>query len=341
MIVVRRLVSLLALFFIALGVFFAAAKFNVPWYGSNDFRHYSLMVETPFSAESRAPFGYRVVTPAVAHVIWRSGLFYAPKETPFKDAFSLHEGVRFSGDILNALIFTNFMMLVGAAFILTQALRLSPGGGADAISPFSEVMWASMIFMSFSTVVFGFAGITEGGTLLFVSLLLFLHRAKMQVWFFVVVIISAFQRELISVVMMVYLLSSGARRNRPYVLAALISFFAYASARIFLPLPGHEDQLQLSSYLQNFSSFSVDRDFFLQVVVAQNIVWAFLALIAVYHLAAIREFVPYFCVLGVLFVLSVGTDIGPNAGRILNIALPIFLITLGEVMVGMSSRRSF
>ena len=96
--------------------------------------------------------------------------------------------------------------------------------------------------------------------------------------------------------------------------------------------------MQLSSYLQNFLSFSVDRDFFLQVVVAQNIVWAFLALIAVYDLAALRHFLPYFCVLGVLFALSVGTDIGPNTGRILNIALPIFLITLGEVMIRMSSR---
>lgn len=330
----------MALFFIAIGVFFVAAKFNVPWYGSNDFRHYSSMVERPFSAESRAPFGYRVVTPAVAHVIWRSGVFYAPEKTPFKDAFSLHDGVRFSGDTLNALIFTNFMMLVGAAFVLTQALRLSPGWGADAMSPFSEVMWASMIFMSFSTVVFGFAGITEGGTLLFVSLLLFLHRAKMLAWFFIVVFISAFQRELISVVMMVYLLSSGVRRNRSYLVAALISFIAYVSARILLPLPGHEDQLQLSSYLQNFLSFSVDRDFFLQVVVAQNIVWAFLALIAVYHRAALRHFLPYFCVLGVLFALSVGADIGPNTGRILNIALPIFLITFGEVMIRMSSRRS-
>ncbi len=338
--VIRKIVCLVAFLFVALGVFFAGAKFNVPWYGSNDFRHYSLMVERPLSGEVGAPFGYRVVTPAVAHVIWRSGMFYAPEKTPFKDQFSLHGGVRFSGDTLNALIFTNFLMLVGAAFFLVQALRLSPKCGPDAMSPFGEVMWASMIFMSFSTVIFGFAGITEGGTLFFVAFLLFLHRAKMPIWFFIVVLISAFQRELISVVVFVYLLASGACRNRPYMMASLISMLAYVGARIFIPLPGHEGQLQLSSYLQNFLSFSVDRDFFLQVVVAQNVVWAFLALIVVYNRSALREFLPYFSALGVLFALSVGTDIGPNTGRILNIALPIFLLTLGEVMTSSSRSHS-
>jgi hypothetical protein len=331
--VVWRITQFAALFFIALGVFFAASKFNVPWYGSNDFRHYSVMVELPFSNDVRAPFGYRIVTPTLAHVVWRSGVFYQPSTTPFKDKFLVYQGVKYSSDILNALIFTNFFLLVAAAFFLIASLKGSAADRDQRLSPIAETMLGSMVFLSFSTVVFGFAGITEGGTLFFVSLLLYLHRAQMLGWFFVVILVSAFQRELISVVMFVYLVTLGARENRSYLAAALLSFSVYLIARSWIALPGHEDQLQLSSYFENVQNFSVDRDFFLQVIIAQNLVWAFLIILFFWQRESLPAFIPYFSVIAVLLTLSIGADIGPNAGRILNIALPIFLLTLGNLMV--------
>ena len=274
-----------------------------------------------------------MVTPLLAHVVWKSGVFYAPEKTPFKDQFSVYEGVSYDGTILNALIFTNFLMLVAAGFFLLECFRLVGSGQESGSAAFDDFTLASMIFLSFSTVIFGVAGVTEGGTLLFVSLLLFLHRANQSLLFAIVILLSAFQRELIAVAFVIYLMAQGVSTNIKYLAASICAFLFYLVARKLFPLPGHEDQLQLASYLQNILAFKPDRDFLLQGIIAQNIVWGFLALVWLHNRSALKFFGPYFCVVGVLLLLSIGTDIGPNTGRILNIALPMFLLALGQVVI--------
>jgi hypothetical protein len=328
----RRISIIWALFFLGLGVFYAGSKFNVPWYGSNDFRHYSKMVENPIDAEVRAPFGYRVITPMAAHLVWRSGLYYESARTPFKDKFTSFDGVLYDPSILSALIFTNFLFLIFAALFLIEALAVSIPRETLSRGYLEEVVFGGLVFLSFSTVIFGFAGITEGGTLFFVALLLYLHKADKPFLFLVVVMLSALQRELIPIVMLVYLLTLDPRRNKFFVASAGVAFIVYLLIRRQLSLPGHEGQLQLASYLENFSSFSLTKEFVLQGLLANNLPIAFLALVGLYRSRELGRFIPYFIVITVLLILSIGTDIGPNTGRILNIALPVFLLALGELV---------
>jgi hypothetical protein len=329
----RRTAIIWALFFLGLGVFYAGSKFNVPWYGSNDFRHYSKMVENPIDAEIRAPFGYRVITPMAAHLVWRSGLYYESARTPFKDKFTSFDSVLYDPSILSALIFTNFLFLVFSAFFLIEALALDRPRDFVGRDYIEEVVFGGLVFLSFSTVVFGFAGITEGGTLFFVALLLYLHKSEKRSLFLIVVTLSVLQRELIPVVIGVYLLALGPRRNKFYLVAASAAFMVYLLIRRELSLPGHEGQLQVASYLENISSFSLTKEFVLQGLLANNLPIAFLALVALYRPRELVRFIPYFIVVTALLILSIGTDIGPNTGRILNIALPVFLLALGELVL--------
>ena len=335
--ILRRLVTLSVFFFLGLGVFFTGSKFNVPWYGSNDFKHYGPMVEAPLSADVKAPWGYRVLTPAVAHLVWRSGFYYQPSRTPFKEAFVEYEGRRHDASILGALIFTNFLFLVLAAFLLVETFRVRRQVGDDLQSHAFEILLASTMFLAFSTVVFGMAGLTEGGTLFFICLLTYLHRSGHWVLFSLVMFVSIAQRELISVVMAVYLFAQSWRGNTRYWLVSMLAFLAYLLMREVHPLVGNEAQVQLSGQLTQFASFSPSREFILQGILSNNVIWAFLLLLVAYRPQSIKQFLPYFAVVTVLLALGIGSGIGPNVGRIINMALPLFLLAIYDASTNSTS----
>jgi hypothetical protein len=337
MMVVKKVATLVVLFFLGLGVFFVGSKFNVPWYGSNDFKHYGPMVEAPLSAESKAPWGYRVLTPAVAHVIWQSGFYYQPGRTPFKEAFTEYEGRNHRASVLGALIFTNFLFLVLAAFFLVETFKIGQKAPDDMQSSLTRILLASSLFLAFSTAVFGMAGLTEGGTLLFICLLAYLHRSGNFEWFVLVMLLSIAQRELISVVMAVYLLAQGWRINTRYWFVSALAFAGYMLVRELFPLPGNEAQVQLSAQLLQLASFSLTREFLLQGILSNNIVWGLLLLVLLYRRQSIKHFMPYFSVVAVLLALGVGSGIGPNVGRIINMALPLFLLAIHDVLSQSSS----
>ena len=97
---------------ISSGVFYSSAKFHIPWYGANDFAVYHDMIKEPLSHNSESPYGYRIITPTIAHFIEKSGIYYKTSNSPFKDEFFEYKNKRYESNILDALIFTNFILIL-------------------------------------------------------------------------------------------------------------------------------------------------------------------------------------------------------------------------------------
>ena len=152
-------------------MYYAGAKFHVPWYGGNDFREYYQMALDPFDNDARSPFAYRIMLPTIANLVYRSGLFYEANNTPYKDSYISFDGIDYEPSVLSAIIFTNYIFLSLAAFFVYKSidLKFSRYGINDNVM---SVVLPSLIFLSLSTSVHGYAGLTEGGSLLIVSLLL-------------------------------------------------------------------------------------------------------------------------------------------------------------------------
>jgi hypothetical protein len=331
----KKLALIPMFIFAGLGVFYGGAKFYVPWYGGNDFKNYSLMVERPLHNDALSPFAYRIVTPTFAHYLKQSGMFYRSKSTPFEDAFTNYDGKTYDPKVLNALIFANFVFLVLAAFFLAEAI----GDDLSALDPqlvaLLQFVIPALLFLSFSTVAHGFTGLTEGGSVFFVSLLLYLFQKRNIVVFFCVVCLSVLQREIIPLILFAYIVGFGLKRSvMPYLLACGLAFLLIMVGEIVLfPIQGNEDEIQLSGYVSNLLAFRLTRDFVFQTLFSCNLVFMSLIFLwATNKLASsLRLLLPFFVVFVFLFGLGIIAGIGNNLGRILNLATPVLLLSLAAI----------
>ena len=194
---------LIALFVLSAGVYYSGTKFHIPWYGANDFSQYYQMTLNPFDNDVGSPFAYRMFVPVIAHFIYESGLFYESSLTPYKDYYLSHRGIDYEPSILSAIIFTNYIFLALAAFFTYKSTKVifAQSNHTDHIMP---VMLSSLIFLSFSTNVHGYAGLTEGGALFLVSLLCYLALKNYLILFSLICISSILGRELIPLVLKIY-----------------------------------------------------------------------------------------------------------------------------------------
>jgi len=81
------------------------------------------MVENPFQGDATTPFRYRIITPLVAHIVYKNSAYYRPTQTVFGDKFNEVDEKKSNKNILNALIFTNYLFLVLSAYILSLVVE--------------------------------------------------------------------------------------------------------------------------------------------------------------------------------------------------------------------------
>lgn len=324
------------LFFLGLGVFYSGAKFHVPWYGGNDFAEYSLMVEAPLQNEAPAPFAYRILTPALGSALHSVGLYYDSPDRPYTTGLQSYNGKSYSSSVLSALIFANFLLLVLGAFILTETMLLAEGTRRMQNAEFLAIAVSALIFLSLSSVVHGMGGLTEGGSLFFVSLLLHLNRRRWFAVFAVVTLLSVLQRELIPIILGTYIASTAfltggraeLRARMPYIVACIVAFGLYLVLRKVIPIEGNAHQMTAGAYLSNILAFRPSKQFLFQGVLANNLVWGLLLFGVFFHRERWKLFVPFALVVAMLTFLGIGANIGNNLARILNLATPILLLAV-------------
>jgi hypothetical protein len=284
------------------------------------------MVSQPFNNNSGAPYGYRIFTPIVAHYVEKSGLYYRPAHSPFKDNLYEYYNNFYDAGILEALIFTNFIFTILAMFFIhkTYDYWLT---SENKFHDLYLILLPLGLLLSTSTIVHGLNGLTEGGSFFFVSLCCYLvARGKFYI-FTLTIFLGMFQRELIPLIMFLYCLLN---RKYRFGFVSLLAFLAYFAFRKLHPLVGFEEQLSLAKFLVNLNDFNITREFIFQVILSNNILIAILPIALVFKDQGFnsKSLVPFFIIFFVLLVISIGTGIGNNAGRILNMATPILLLTI-------------
>lgn len=324
--IAKDLLILISFFCLSAGVYYGGAKFHVPWYGASDFDAYYKMTAEPFNNAANAPFAYRVLTPTIAHFVEKSGFFYDSKITPYKNHYLSYNEQNYRPSTLSALIFTNYIFFALAAFFLYKTF--SAVLGSENIRDRVIALGApSLLFLPLSTVVHGYAGLTEGGSIFFISILCYLVAKNKLLLFFAFSVLSVFQRELIPLILLIYILFSSQLSNRlNFTAVSLGAFLLYFAIKAYFQIPGNEHQTQAISLLSNILSFSIDKEFFLQAVLANNVpIFVALAAIVVGH-RNLKPFIPFVLTCIVLATLGIATGIGNNLGRILNLATPLLLI---------------
>jgi len=323
-ILIKDLKILFFYFLLATGVLYSSVKFHVPWYGSNDFAVYYEMVENPFNNNAGAPYGYRIFTPTIAHFVEQSGIFYKPNNTSFNDFMTTYEGNTFDSKTLYALIFTNYVLIVFSMFFLNKTLHiLRPNLTRNQVNTFLPIG----LILSTSTLAHGLNGLTEGGSLFIISLCCYLIYRNQLSLFIVAIIFGMFQRELIPLIFFIFCFF---QKKTKYLIVSLLVFSLYFFIRYLFPLPGFEEQLELSAFIKNLSNFQLSKDFIFQVILSNNIILASLIWLSFGKIGKVINLntISFMAIFSILLIISIGTGIGNNAGRILNMTTPFLLLFL-------------
>jgi len=359
--------------FFSIGLFYDGSKFHVPWYCAKDFVNYAKMIDHPLGHSVGAPFGYRIITPTLSHYVQKCGFFYEAPHSPFKDAFLVYQGINYHSSALSAIIFVNFCFIILALFFLLKTIQiiLPAQNLKDKIL---QLGLPSLLLLSFSTIVHGFSGLTEGGTLFFICLLSYFFYRNQRLLFTLTVFISILQRELIPLVIFLYIASlskvqpllkespnqqifnslsifntksscdtSSLVKKRigylkiisilkikidyiPYLICCILGFIGYFVIRYIFPLPGFEEQSNLYSFIFNTLHFKLTKEIFFQCILASNIIFLLFIGLCLFGFRYTHYFIPYLFVVFTLTLLGIGTGIGNNIGRILNMATPLFIL---------------
>jgi len=309
-------------FILGIGLYYNNAKFHIPWFGANDYANYSQMVENPFESKVGSPWGYRILTPQVSNIFTKLNIYYEPKESPYKEHYAEYAGIAHTST-LYPLIFTNYVFIVLAAYVIFKSVEKL------YLTPFQLVFLHGIVglfFLSFSTIIHGLSGLTEGGSIFFIAILNYFLLNNKRLYFLIFIVLSIFQRELIPVIMFFYICITGYKKRYWYLASCLIAFVAYLMFRKIYPLSGFENQLDFFRSMEILVNYKFTLEFFKIVIASLNLP---IFLIIILFLSGVRKFnflysTLFLYLLFLPFCISMG--IGINAGRILNILIPLFFV---------------
>ncbi len=113
-------------FLLSLGQFLYAIKFNVPWFGTEDFASYYQMAKNPLNHSVETPWhSTRILTPLIAWFFWQINFYIKTTDSPFIEGFKTLDGVSFDENILFALIASNYFGLLFSAVLIFYILYLN------------------------------------------------------------------------------------------------------------------------------------------------------------------------------------------------------------------------
>jgi len=313
----RFLILLLASY----GLFFFSYKYYVPIRA--DFYRYYQMYQRPLDfTVATAPFVYRQVSAVVTHALYLTGLFY-PDEISFSDP-EIDQRMFF------AALLANYLGLLLAAVLAGRIAELKTGS-------FSFSLLAGLIcLVSFHTQTAVITGLTDGISWFFVAALYLLYLQRARVLFAAVLVLSIFQREVISLDFALLstfalLLSFGEKRHNLFALGwSAACFAAYLLLRtLIIAAPGYEFQLSLMTVLANVLSpyWENAPAVIFQGFLSQNLVFIAAAVYGALWFRTRtlpREFAVLLLTFVAIVAIGLADGIGVNVGRIGGMLSPVF-----------------
>lgn len=318
------------------GFLYFSYKWLIPTLVNTDFIEYYGMIQHPFNFHAApSPWVYRQWTALIAHTFWRLHLYYP-------DLIQFHDP-RYDQRIFFAALLTNFLSVVVAAWLTT----LLVDDWLNRTSTLLPLFAGMLCFFSFYLQETTITGQADGLSWALVALAYLLYQRRNRLGFLAVIFLSILQRESIPVVFVVFagttLLidrnrTDKARRRFLWFAAAVsfAAFTAYMLLRHFIAAPGNEYQADLRSQLHQLLAFHPTRSYILQVFIGQNLlailtcVW----LITYKRLRTISPMLlPLLAACLALLLISIMTQIGPNACRMLALLTPIVAAEITIAMI--------
>ncbi len=318
-ILTKRIVRLALLFAASYGMLYFSYKYYVPRSGGNDFFQYYNMYLSPLDfSVARSPFVYRQLSAIATHLVYITGIYY-PNAIWFNN-------VAYDQHVFFAALLTNYVFLVLTAWVVGEIVRWELG--ESTFIP--ATLGGLFCLVSFHSQVSVITGLTEGVSwfLLVLAFLFYLRRKALPLS--MILALAILQRETIliafaSISGIALLLQEDNRRFNGFVfLWAIVCGAAYLLMRtIILPIPGAGQQTDPAVLLEHLRNFKVTKDFVLQEIFSQNLLWLFLATVVFCGDGRSRRlWLP--TLLGTFFVLAVVCVAeSANVGRIASILNPI------------------
>ena len=322
--------------FLSYGFFYSAYKSWTPEiFGGNDFYQYYLMYLNPIDNNAIAPFAYRIFGPLITNIIYNIGFEYT--------AIIQYTNPVILKEVFFSVIFSNYIALLLTALIVSMVTDLLNENKSPLVSLFS----GSAVFFLFATMPYNLSGIQESWSMFFYALIYLCYLKKSKL-ILSLIFISIFQREIIPVVFLIFIVleiiyrKSISLYQAGVLIASVLSFTFYIILRIYLvPIEGFEDQLSFTTMIENLLSFEISFRFIISSVFAQNLYLSYLGILIIKYLF-FKDYSGFFAffqislILFFLLLLGIGTGIGDNVGRIMSqtsvFYIPLLFINLNQLL---------
>lgn len=335
----RFLLDLALLTLLSYPILYFSYKYYTPVINGADYKFYYETYLHPLDlTATKAPFVYRQGSALLAHLIYRLGLFYQTNisyEDPARN-------VR----VFFAALLANYVALVLAAGVVAAALRRRlPGPGV------LPLLGGLCLFLAWQCSNFVVTGLTEGVSWLLMAMLWALYDEGRR-WrlFVLLMLLSAFQREMIAIAFLLVAAAAMLGRRRVGRAEAVVLLSAAASFALHLlvrgvafPVAGHEHQLSPGGLLGGLAHFPADRAFLFQVVLSENLLWLALALALLLRRAGRREEPALWHLVAAfagMAVVGVAAGVYNNMGRVEGLLVPPLACQIGLMLARLEGRAA-
>ncbi|HFU76672.1 MAG TPA: hypothetical protein ENK66_10550 [Arcobacter sp.] len=337
---------------ISYGLLYFSYKYFSPDFGQSDFYHYYKMALEPLNfTVTESPFIYRQFSTVMTALVYETGLFYNIKIS------YVHEGIE--QQLFFAFIVSNYLALLLTSVVVSKVVDLEIG----KVTVLAPLFTGTLCYLSFGASTYVLTGLVEGWSWFLIALAYYAFKKENLYLFIVVLMISLFQKEVVSmifgVISAVYILLAYFDRkkqiDKKYVWFFMISigtFFTYILIRkVLIPVGGFENQLdfnQLLHYLITYDFFDPRKLYI--TVFSQNLFYLVLLLFGLnfflskneknrFHLLRTNFIIALITVCIVLFFIGMAAALGSNIGRIVLTTSPLSAIYIGYYLY-LLERRS-
>jgi hypothetical protein len=305
-------------------------KYYSPDYGASDFYAYYKMVLHPLDfSVAPSPLIYRQFSTLITSLIFKMGIFYNMEISYVNEAINQR--------VFFAFILSNYIALALTALTIMKIIDIEIGKETILSPLFGGVL----VFLSFGTLVYVLTGLVEGWTWFFIAFAFYAFKKQNIYLFAVILIVAIFQKEVVSIIFGVisfiffvldYL--KDRKVNKTYLKFFAISFASFVLylllRKVFLPISGYENQLNLQSLIETFLNYSIfTSNKLFTTIFSQNLFFIyilFFVLVFKYRKEEFKTFLALLSAWTLLYMIGMATDLGTNIGRILLVLSPLFAV---------------
>ncbi|HHH53649.1 MAG TPA: hypothetical protein ENK91_08335 [Bacteroidetes bacterium] len=342
---------------ISYGLLYFSYKYFSPNYGQSDFFHYYKMVLDPLNfSVTESPFIYRQLSTVITALVLETGLYYNIEIAYTQEGIDQH--------VFFAFILSNYLALLFTAFIVSRIVDLEIG----KVTVLAPLLAGALCYLSFGASTYVLTGLVEGWSWFLIALALYAFKKENLVLFTIVLAVSVFQKEIVSMIFgvmsAVFVVLNYLRKDQVvkpkhvgFFLVSVFTFVTYILVRkVLIPVGGFENQLdldQLIHYLVTYD-FLDPRKLYITIF-AQNLLYLALTLFVMnilmhrneagvkkYDFLKVNSIVALVSACVVLFLVGMAAALGSNIGRIVLATSPISAVYIGYFLyrLELKSRES-